>query len=203
MSCLIVGVLFGAIVLENTDTFTFYIAISTIDFIAFNFFWLLRPVKQKSDEKEATKVVYNFKEDVKDTFKLVFQCRMSALHLVILQTSINLGIYASVFINMMTDTMEDKTEWDSNEKTSKALLCMLGLGAGSIVGWLFFGRITDKCSIKVTVLLNVIATTIAYGCLFLYTAIYKFSFPLAIAMTFTWGAQDAGATCLVNCMLGF
>ena len=128
---------------------------------------------------------------------------MSALHLVILQTSINLGIYASVFINMMTDTMEDKTEWDSNEKTSKALLCMLGLGAGSIVGWLFFGRITDKCSIKVTVLLNVFATTIAYGCLFLYAAIYKFSFPLAIAMTFTWGAQDAGATCLVNCMLGF
>lgn len=64
---------------------------------------------------------------------------------------------------------------------------MLGMGIGSILGWAIFGRITDKCSIEMTVYVNMLVTTIAYGCLILYGAVYKFSYFLAITMTFTWG----------------
>ena len=88
---------------------------------------------------------------------------------------------------MMTETMGDHSEWKSTEKTSRALLCMLGLAAGSILGWIIFGRITDKCSIKVTVLINMLVTTFAYTFLILYGAVYDFSYFKAIAMTFTWG----------------
>ena len=41
MACLIVGVLFGAIVLDNTDAFTFYIAMSATCFAASLFFLFL------------------------------------------------------------------------------------------------------------------------------------------------------------------
>lgn len=80
---------------------------------------------------------------------------------------------------------------------------MLGLGTGEILGSLAFGRITDACKTNTTILVNLGAATIGYGCLILYGAIYEFSFPLAILMTFTWGVQDAGVNCLLNSLLGF
>ena len=64
---------------------------------------------------------------------------------------------------------------------------MLGLGTGEILGAMLFGRITDKCTTRQTVLANVIAATIAYFFLILYGAIYDFKFYLAVLMTFTWG----------------
>lgn len=44
--CLIVGVLFGAIVLENTDAFTFYTAMSAVCLLAALFFLFLRPIER-------------------------------------------------------------------------------------------------------------------------------------------------------------
>ena len=93
---------------------------------------------------------------------------------------------------MMTDTMDHETEWDSEEKTSNALLCMLGLGVGEILGSLAFGRIIDKCSMNFTVLLNCLVVAVAFGFLILYGVQYKFSLPMALAMTTSWGVQDAG-----------
>ena len=80
---------------------------------------------------------------------------------------------------------------------------MLGLGVGEIIGSLAFGKIIDNCSTKVTVSICLVAVTVSYVFLFLYGIIYEFSFPLAIAMTLTWGFQDAGVRNLLNCMLGF
>ena len=130
---------------------------------------------------------------------------MIVLYPIILSTSINLGIYSSVSIKMMVDTMDDEALWgtDDKEKTSKALLCMLGLGVGEIAGSIAFGRVMDKCPIKCTVLINILAATIGYGSLLLFGAFYEFSFPLAILMTTSWGVQDAGIVCLLQSMLGF
>ena len=44
MSSLIVGTLFGALVLKNTNSFTFYCAMTLVCFMASLFFLLLRPV---------------------------------------------------------------------------------------------------------------------------------------------------------------
>jgi len=53
------------------------------------------------------------------------------------------------------------------------------------------------------VLINIIAVIVGFGFLILYTVLYNFSFPLALAMTLTWGFQDAGINCLLNSLLGF
>ena len=119
-----------------------------------------------------------------------------------LSTAINIGILASVFIKMIEKTMDDRS-WSDQDKTSNALFCILGLGAGEIIGSLIFGRITDKCSNNMTILLNVLATSIAYAALILYGAVYNFNWVLAILMTFTWGVQDAAVNCLISSLLGF
>ena len=130
---------------------------------------------------------------------------MLALYPLIFCTSVIKAMYASVFINLMVKTMDDEEKWgvEDKQKTSKALLCILGVGVGEVLGSIAFGRITDKCTNKTTCLLNVLATTISYGLLFLLGALYEFSFVLAFLMTTMWGVQDAGTVCLVTCMLGF
>lgn len=142
-------------------------------------------------------------EDIKETFAMLANKRMSTLYPTMVLSSITIGIYASVFIKMMVDSMDDRTSWSSQDKTSNALLCMLGLGSGEILGSVAWGRITDKCELKQTILINAMAATIAFGCLILYGTIYEFSFPLGILMTFTWGVQDAGVNCLLSSILGF
>ena len=152
------------------------------------------------EEEEASKSTI---EDIKETFSMLTNKRIAMLYPTMVFTAINLGIFASVFIKMMVDTMDDRTSWLDQDKTSNALLCMLGLGSGEIIGSIAFGRITDKCSNRRTILINVLTTTVGYGFLILYGAIYDFSFTLAILMTFTWGFQDAGVNCLLNSLLGF
>ena len=55
MSALIVGVLFGALVLENTDSFTFYTAMTVTNLFASLFFLFLRPVKAKPEPLDTPK----------------------------------------------------------------------------------------------------------------------------------------------------
>ena len=117
----------------------------------------------------------------------MFDRRMAVLYPCILTTALNISIYASVFVKMMVDTMADQTGLTDQEKTSKALFGMLGLGVGEIFGSLVFGSVTDKCSLKTTVLLNMLALAIGYTFLIAFGVVYSFSMPLAVAMTFTWG----------------
>ena len=64
---------------------------------------------------------------------------------------------------------------------------MLGLGPGEIIGSIVFGRITDKFTHKSTVILNVIALSVSFGLLIIYSALYTFSYPFAILMTLGFG----------------
>ena len=135
-----------------------------------------------------------------ETFALLKNTRMAMLYPTIFSTAINLAILSSVFIKMMVDTMD---KWSDETQTSNALLCMLGLGSGEIIGSMAFGRITDKCDKKTTFLINVTACTVGYALLILYGAIYDFSFYMGVLMTFSWGIQDSGVNCLLNSYLGF
>ena len=128
---------------------------------------------------------------------------MATLYPLMVSTALNLGILSSVFIKMMVDTMDDRTEWGDQDKDSKALLVMIALGVGEVLGSKVFGYITDNCETKKTVLLNMLACTVGYAILVLYGAIYDFTFYLGILMTFSWGIQDAGINCLLNSLLGF
>lgn len=142
-------------------------------------------------------------EDIKQTFTMLMNGRMATLYPLMVSTALNLGILSSVFIKMMVDTMDDRTEWGDQDKDSKALLVMIALGVGEVLGSKVFGYITDNCETKKTVLLNMLACTVGYAILILYGAIYDFTFYLGILMTFSWGIQDAGINCLLNSLLGF
>ena len=142
-------------------------------------------------------------EDIKQTFTMLTNGRMATLYPLMVSTALNLGILSSVFIKMMVDTMDDRTEWGDQDKDSKALLVMIALGVGEVLGSKVFGYITDNCETKKTVLLNMLACTVGYAILVLYGAIYDFTFYLGILMTFSWGIQDAGINCLLNSLLGF
>ena len=64
---------------------------------------------------------------------------------------------------------------------------MFGLGPGEIIGSIVFGRITDKYTHKTTVIINVIVLSVSFGLLIIYSALYTFSYPLAISMTLGLG----------------
>ena len=113
--------------------------------------------------------------------------RMAILYPAMVSTALNLAILSSVFIKMMVDTMDDRTEWTDQTKDSNALFCMIALGVGEIVGSMAFGYITDHYTTNRTGLINIIACSVGYGFLILYGAIYDFSFYLGILMTFSWG----------------
>ena len=108
----------------------------------------------------------------------------------------NVGVYGSIFIKIMVQSMEERP-WSQQDKTSYALLCMLGLGSGEILGSLLFGSIMDKLSYKKTVLINIIALSISFAMMIAYSVILDFSFTLACVMTLAWGVQDAGINVLL------
>ena len=183
---------------------------SVISLLASLFFLLLQPVEpyrsmvtghpinnQNEEELKLTS------EQIKETFVLLFNKRISTLYPLMTANAINNAIFASVIIKMIVDTMKNIDAMGNQEKTSKALLCMIGAGSGEIIGSLFFGRITDRCSNNQIVLINVVTTTAGYAFLILYAVVYDFSFYLAILMTFFFGVEDAGINCLLNTVLGF
>ena len=85
---------------------------------------------------------------------MLWNKRLAALYPLMGAAAINIAIYSSVFVRMLVDTMDDITKWDDAEKTSNALLCMLGLGAGEIIGSLVFGKVTDKLPFKTIIVIK-------------------------------------------------
>ena len=104
---------------------------------------------------------------------------------------------------MMVDSMSDDLGWDKKEKASTALLCMLGVGPGEMIGSIIIGRITDKFAHQTTVIINLIVVAIAFAIPIIYCSLYTFSYPLAIIMTLMLGIEDAGVHCMLVSLLGF
>lgn len=114
----------------------------------------------------------------------------------------NLAVYGSILIKFMVQSMENRT-WAQQNKTSNALLCMLGLGSGEILGSLLFGSIMDKCSYKRTIFMNIITLSVSFTMMIVYSVMLDFSFSFACIITLSWGIQDAGVNCLLSSLLGF
>ena len=121
---------------------------------------------------------------------------------IIAQTSFSLGIYGSVFIKMIIETMEGE-DWDEPKKNSMALFCMTALGVGAIVGSFIFGRVQDSCGMTVTIYVCLVIAVIACSMCIIYAIHFTFNIYLCIAMTFTWGMQDATGILLMHCLCGF
>ena len=105
-------------------------------------------------------------------------------------------------IKMIVETMKDE-DWDDAKKNYMALMCMVGLGAGEIVGSIIFGRVQDSCSMTVTLACGLLFHVIGITTLIIYTIRFSFNVYLCVAVTFTWGMQDASGIIYMNCICGF
>ena len=128
---------------------------------------------------------------------------MVILYPLIFLAALIVAIHSSFFVRMMIDSMDDREDWSDQDKYSYALFVMIGLGVGDILGSMVFGRITDRCTTKNTIYINMLTCTLGFSCLILYGAVYDFSFYLGVLMTFSWGVQDSGLMCLLHSILGF
>ena len=75
-------------------------------------------------------------------------------------------------------------DWDEPKKNSIALLCMVGLGVGELVGSTIFARMQDTCGMTVTLGVLFIMTVIAGTLNIIYAVIFVFNIYLCIAMVF-------------------
>ena len=55
-------------------------------------------------------------QDIKDTYNMLLNARLSKTYLLITSSAINMSILAGVFINMMVDTMDPVPEDDDAAK---------------------------------------------------------------------------------------
>ena len=116
MSSQLIGTLFGAIVLQNTDAFTFYCIMTGICVLASLFFLLLRPVQEKKtgddhatvpDEPKDCEPKSSTKEQIMATFRMLGDRRIRALYPLVLSTALNNSIISAVFIKLIVNTMEE------------------------------------------------------------------------------------------------
>ena len=97
----------------------------------------------------------------------------------------------------------DEEGWDSSKRDQFALLAMVGLGVGEIVGAMGFGKVQDNTSIKVQIAINMLSAVVGFGILMGFTIRYEFNLVFGFAMTFFWGISDGMLNTLINCVLGF
>ena len=93
--------------------------------------------------------------------------------------------------------------WDPDKKNEFALLAMIGLGVGEILGAIVFGRIGDRLSMKVLIATNMFSAVVAFSITMWFVTRFNFSLAMALTMTFFQGFSDGGLNTLVNCILGF
>ena len=111
---------------------------------------------------------------------------MMTLYPTIALVSYNLSVYSAFFIKIMVQSMETKP-WTQQDKTSNALLCMLGLGSGEILGSFLFGSIMDRLSYKQTIFVNILTLSISFAIMITYSVMLDFSYTFACIMTLSWG----------------
>jgi predicted MFS family arabinose efflux permease len=93
---------------------------------------------------------------------------------------------STLFIPLMSQHMINMPNTEA-KKSQLAMLAMISVGVGEILGSFVFGRIQDKCSIPVVVSANCAMVLLSFSGLFWFHNAGDFNFFLASLMTFLWG----------------
>ena len=126
---------------------------------------------------------------------------MLILSPVIMWTSLGNAVIPSIFVPMMNDCM---TQFETSEQKNKhALLALVGLGIGEIIGASSFGYVQDNFSNKVSALFCLLLSSVGVAISFSFAQVYSFSLWFAGPMMIAWGIQDGASNCLASCILGF
>lgn len=84
----------------------------------------------------------------------------------ILWSGTSIAIFSSLFVPMISNTMNQ--DWSDSKMNSQALLAMISLGIGEIIGALISGGIQDKQGNRAIILYSLVMTGIAFTVLIIY-----------------------------------
>ena len=147
-------------------------------------------------------------QDIKDTAKLLTDCKMLHLMPIITWSAISLSCYAAIFIPLMTRSMKDNLDQnpDLNTKDARsqqALLTICMIGVGEMIGGVgVIGPIRDKFGNRPALIVLMVLTAAGLAIFYYYNSKDEYNW-IAFLMCLIWGIQDAGVNCLINCILGF
>ena len=127
----------------------------------------LEPKKQADQVEEDDEEVKepNPIQDIKDTFNMMIKPKMLLCQPLIIWSGISTAIFGSMFISMMTTNMansfarfpDDNQDYGTETgRNQTALLTMVLLGIGEIVGGQLVGTIKDKVSVKVATVFQIL-----------------------------------------------
>ena len=133
-------------------------------------------------------------EDIKKTFYLMFKPRMLLCQPLIIWSGISMAIFGSVFISLMTRAMENSSidypeladpENDTG-RNQTALLTMVFLGVGEILGGQIIGSIKDKQGVRIATLFEIGLLLLGTIIVLVFNYLNEFGF-LAYLMCLVWG----------------
>ena len=158
-------------------------------------------------------------QDIKDTLGYLVNPKMLHVTPLILWTAISVCVYSGVLIILMTRAMSSGTKHedlhdvgtdgqpdfvDNNNKREKvALLAMISLGFGEIVGGLVVGKVRDTIGNKPCIIFQILLVAASMFSILFFNNQNNFDYFPAYLMCFLWGTQDSGTNCFINCILGF
>lgn len=185
MSSNIVGYLFSASVISLiSQMHVFFLILTIVSLLAsVTFLFLREPTPQPFTIEPLTPVTE--KQSLAETVKLFFSERIMALQGLFLASGFNESM-ATLFIPLMVSHMQSMPRTEAY-KDRQAMLAMVCVGVGEIIGSAVFGRIQDNHSMKAVVVANVVVLLAAFGLMIAFHLQSEFSFWLACMMTLAWG----------------
>mmetsp|Transcript_18308 Transcript_18308/g.25368 ORF Transcript_18308/g.25368 Transcript_18308/m.25368 type:complete len:129 (-) Transcript_18308:97-483(-) len=93
-------------------------------------------------------------------------------------------------------------DWDDSKVNARALLAMVALGIGEIVGAILTGFVQDKYGYRIMIIFSLILTIIAFIILIAYNQKFVYG-PITFFMTLTWGMQNSATNTFLYCVCGF
>ena len=204
MSANIVGYLMSAFVLGAVKSLSvFYLIMTIICFCSSLFFLFLSKPDPHPEEASAVKEAADEqKVTMSATWDLMKSKRMRPLLPVFISSAYSVSFFSALFIPYMTFHMNGLNYTDAEEE-KLALLAMIGLGVGEILGSIVHGRIIDRFSLRTAIYCILGCYIFALFWVVLFNAIEYFAMWRAVVMTFSWGFYDSGNMTFVNSMCGF
>eukprot|EP00347_Sterkiella_histriomuscorum_P015929 403355148 len=141
-------------------------------------------------------------ENVKQIIVFMVSKRMRFFILEIGWTGFSISYFSGMLVLIMTSSMNGQ-EIDGQKQYEYAMLAMVALGIGEIIGSQSMGFLVDKFGSKKSVLFNISLIVLMVIFTFVYLINFTFNWPLALIMCFLWGLQDGAINTHCMEMLGF
>ncbi|CDW80279.1 major facilitator superfamily protein [Stylonychia lemnae] len=158
----------------------------------------LQQMKKNQQEQIQNQSIW---ENIKSVWACFIQKRMRLFLPENFWTGVSISYYTGMLVPIMTASIS-LTDDDSQSQFKKAMLAMVALGVGEMMGGQIIGLVVDKVNSKVACIVNLVIMIVMFAFTFGFLVDYRYTW-LTFVMTFLWGLQDSAVNTHVFEMLGF